>query len=516
MARRKKSSSRRRRESDDLHEGRVPTDVSGLDTVLQGGLRVGQLHVITGEPGAGKTVLATELAFRRAARGDPVVIVSFMSEPHSVLMTNLEGFEFFDRSLIADRKLTLLSASRPIAEQGAGGLLDFLRTVVTQSRAKLLVIEGFRALDRMTDNPLASKRLLGELASLGSILGCTIVCTVVRETETQSRLEQIVADGVFLLERNRGAVRRHRTFEIVKLRGGAHLEGVHSFTIEPSGVRIVPRLESLVREYVEPPSDNRRLAFGIPRMDAMLDGGLAVNSCTGLLGAPGAGKTLLGLSFLAEGCSRGEPSLYFGFYENPARLLAKARGIGLKLDAFVQKQVLDFLWQPAIEQPLDLLADRLLVNIRTRRVVRLFIDGLDGFEITSGGGARLMRFLAALTAELRAQEVTTILSKETGLLDLPVHPVPHALSTVYDNIVLLRYVELRGALHRLFSILKMRESDYDSNARKLFISSTGIDVAATSKSAAHVLSRRAGAAEPSPGDGDGKRGRTLRRTGRRT
>lgn len=103
---------------------------------------------------------------------------------------------------------------------------------------------------------------------------------------------------------------------------------------------------------------------------------------------------------------------------------------------------------------------------------------------------RLMRLLAALAAELRARGVTTLFAQETALLGHPVKPIPRALSTIYDNIVLLRYLELHGSLYRLISILKMRESDYDSNVRELFIAPSGITLAATPESAAEILGGR--------------------------
>lgn len=496
MARRKKTAAAPSADRGEGHNReRVPTGVAGLDTVLDGGLLPGQMYVLTGEPGTGKTVLAAELAFRHAARGGTAVIVSFLSEPHAVLVANLSSFTFFDRALIASRRVTLLSASRPIVDEGLDGLLDFLRSAVTQSRANLLVIEGLGAIDIVADTPLASKRFLGDLASLGVMMGCIVVCTVVRDEQGQSRPEQVMADGVFELGRERSGSRRVRTFQVLKLRGGRHLEGLHSATIDPDGFCVWPRLEARARVHKDVAARDR-LGLGIPRLDEMLEGGVVGSSSTGILGASGAGKTLLGLHFLGEGCARDEPSLLFGFYESPARLMAKARGVGLRLDRFARKGgPLEIVWQPALEQPLDLLAERLLTAVQRRGVRRLFVDGIDAFEVCAPSRERLMRFLAALTADLRALEVTTLFSEETPLFDDP-HTTLHALSTIYDDIVLLRYVELRGELHRLISILKMRESGYDSSVREFSISSAGIELAPTPESAADVLSGRERAVHP--------------------
>ncbi|HZH75332.1 MAG TPA: RAD55 family ATPase, partial [Archangium sp.] len=82
---------------------RLPTGVAGLDRVLHGGLLRGALYLVTGGPGTGKTVLCSQVAFHRAAVGEKVLFVTAFSEPHARLLSNLESFSFFDRSLVPSR-----------------------------------------------------------------------------------------------------------------------------------------------------------------------------------------------------------------------------------------------------------------------------------------------------------------------------------------------------------------------------------------------------------------------------
>jgi len=55
----------------------------------------------------------------------------------------------------------------------------------------------------------------------------------------------------------------------------------------------------------------------------------------------------------------------------------------------------------------------------------------------------------------------------------------------------LRYVELRSQLYRLISIMKMRESQYDSGIREFSITDGGILVANTFSSAEAILTGHA-------------------------
>ncbi|HYN87184.1 MAG TPA: ATPase domain-containing protein, partial [Ardenticatenaceae bacterium] len=48
---------------------RMPTHIWGLDAVLQGGLIQGATYLVTGPPGAGKSILANHLCFNHVAAG---------------------------------------------------------------------------------------------------------------------------------------------------------------------------------------------------------------------------------------------------------------------------------------------------------------------------------------------------------------------------------------------------------------------------------------------------------------
>jgi circadian clock protein KaiC len=71
-------------------------------------------------------------------------------------------------------------------------------------------------------------------------------------------------------------------------------------------------------------------------------------------------------------------------------------------------------------------------------------------------------------------------------------------------VILLRYVELRSQLYRLLSIMKMRESRYDTSIREFSITENGVAVAGSFATAeailtGHAIDRgHAGTAQPRP------------------
>jgi circadian clock protein KaiC len=219
----------------------------------------------------------------------------------------------------------------------------------------------------------------------------------------------------------------------------------------------------------------------------MLSGGFRCGTTTLLLGPSGVGKTTLGLHYLAA-AARSSKSVMFGFYETPARLLEKARVLNLALDARVKRKELEIVWQPSTEQSVDALAQRLLDAIERNRAERLFIDGLDGFQRATIHPERLHHVFTALANELRVRGVTTLYSYEVPKfvgpgLDSPVTGV----SALAENLIYMRFVELRSHMYRLLSILKVRDSGYDTSLREFHITTKGIHLQKTFDSAEAIL-----------------------------
>jgi circadian clock protein KaiC len=164
-----------------------------------------------------------------------------------------------------------------------------------------------------------------------------------------------------------------------------------------------------------------------------------------------------------------------------------AADMGLGFAQYAREGTIEIIWQPPVEGNLDSLAEQLLAAVRKQGTKRLFIDGLSGFE-EAGYPERMRRFLIALLNELRSLGVTTLLAVElldviSQSLNLP----SEGVSSSSENIILVRFVELRSQLYRLISIVKMRESSYDSSVREFLITKSGIEVADTFGSAEAIL-----------------------------
>jgi circadian clock protein KaiC len=475
------------------HSQSFATHVPGFDEVLGGGLRTGGLYLLMGSSGTGKTILASQLAFRVAREQNPVVVVTLLSESHGKLIEHLKNFTFFDAALVGNR-ITFLNGYDSLRSRGVDGLLEMLTSLMTQQQARLLVIEGFSSLRTMDTPQIEVAHFIHRLNALVTTLRCTAIA--VDPSLPTNRTEESLVDGVIELSVHVEGARLEREIQAHKLRAANPLLGKHALRINDDGVHVYPRLEGALSRRTRAGQETReRSAYGIAGLDDMMQGGPYRPATTCVFGPPGSGKTLLGLHYLNQGLKQNEKVLHFGFYESPARLLEKAGRVGLDLKSAAAGGKLKILWQPPLEFLLDELAYKLLDEVRRERPRRLLIDGLDGFVQAAVRKERFGLFITALTAELRALDIDVVLTRETQLahwndLNFPVS------TALIENILILRYGELRSRLHRLISILKLRGSEYDPTVRRLEISNEGMGVVGEFHGAEDILMNSGVRTEP--------------------
>lgn len=452
----------RRAEEGEPELSRFPTGVRGLDAVLGGGLLRGGTYLVRGAPGAGKTVLANQIAYLHAAAGGKVLYVTLLAESHARLLLHLRSFDFFDPHLVPSA-VYYVSGFTLLDTGGLAGLLELVRREVRAHAATLLVIDGLACADDAAMKLADMRRFIHELQTYVSLAGCTAL--LLRNHEEGRRPEQVMVDGMIeLVDRARGD-RDVRDLHVIKLRGSAHLTGRHVFRIGSAGVVVSPRLEEV---YASPSGPFRgfeeRVPVGVAAVDAMLGGGLPSGSTTVLLGPPGSGKTSFCQHFLAS-ASRDEPGLLFGFYERPDLTLLKADRFALPLRDLVARGVVELVWRPPTENLVDELGHELIQVVLARGVRRLVIDGIGPLQ-DAAPQERFSRLFTALTNELRSHGVTTLYTAEvtkvlTAELDVPIP----GMSAVFDNLLLFRYVEHEGRVRRALSVTKVRDSAYDDRVR---------------------------------------------------
>jgi circadian clock protein KaiC len=455
---------------------RITSGVDGLDQILGGGFIEGASYIIQGQPGAGKTILSNQVAFANVKAGRKVLYVTLLAETHDRLFQVLGTLDFFDRDQLGV-SISYVSVFQTLRDSGLPAVVQLLRKEIARQGATLLVFDGLLNARDQANSALDVKTFVAEVQSQAAFVGCSVLFLTSTRFADDSP-EHTMVDGVVELHEEVVGVRSVRRLQVKKSRGSAALGGLHQFDITSGGLTVYPRLEAALQWQSMsddgPPSG--QLPSGVDGFDELIGGGLPESSVTLVFGPSGSGKTSLGLSFLNQ-ASVDEPALLFGFYETPSRIRAKARALGLDLDRKIDDGTLQLIWKPMTENLLDKLGHQLLQAVRGRNVKRLLIDGLGGFERAALYQPRLNEYFSALTNELRSLGVTTIATWELRDLFGPTVAAPGSeISSMIDNLFMLRHVEAESRYTKALSVLKVRDSSFDPAIHEVSFGNKGIAV----------------------------------------
>ena len=146
---------------------KVPTQIPGLDEVLEGGLPRGRTTLVSGGPGSGKTVLGLEFLCRGAMAGEPGVFVTFEERAEAVRTNarsmgwDLPGLEKAGKVAVVEARLygeEILSGDFDIQ-----GILAIVEGHAKRIRAKRVMMDALDVLMRVYGD---AQRERGELYRL--------------------------------------------------------------------------------------------------------------------------------------------------------------------------------------------------------------------------------------------------------------------------------------------------------------------------------------------------------------
>jgi circadian clock protein KaiC len=303
--------------------------------------------------------------------------------------------------------------------------------------------------------------------------GVTAIVTGERGNGTLTRqgLEEYVSDCVILLDHrvtDQSSIRRLR---IVKYRGSTHGTNEYPFLIDEDGFSVLP-VTSLGLNHI---STKERISTGIPRLDTMLSGkGYFRGSTVLVSGTAGTGKTSLAAQFVEAACKRGERVLYFAFEESPSQFMRNMSSIGINLEPWVKKGLLQF---HATRPTLHGLEHHLTTSIKLINKVEpqiVVLDPIDAF-VMGGNRTEVKIMLLRLVDFLKMRNITAFFASlsEAGenqeLTDM-------AISSLIDTWLLLRDIEIGGERNRGMYILKSRGMAHSNQIREFKLTDHGIEL----------------------------------------
>ena len=220
----------------------------------------------------------------------------------------------------------------------------------------------------------------------------------------------------------------------------------------------------------------RRIPLGIEAIDRLLLGGLPEGNALLVQGAPGTGKTILGMQFLHAGITQWEqPGLMVTFEEHPRRLYRDARALGWDFEGLVRDRKLLIVFTSPEAFLRELAANQYGQMIREYGFARVVVDSLTQFEsYPSNAEHARVRFERVVNA-LRFHDLSVLMTRETETRESPFRVTPEEY--LADTIVQLEYPRLGDARDgrrvRLLEVLKNRGSGHSSSPHTFEIATGG-------------------------------------------
>ncbi|MGZ3356733.1 MAG: ATPase domain-containing protein [Isosphaeraceae bacterium] len=470
--------------------GLIQTGIYGLDQIFLGGILKGNVILVEGAAGVGKTLMGLEFIYRGITEHDePGIIVVFETSPRK-LIRDATGFGWYLDELQQRNKLKIIFTSPKVLDQELRSPNSLLLETAAGIGAQRIFIDGISLLRTLatgngaSGNGAASYRELLQKFIEGlqrENLTAVLSHEVLAHQEQSSALEaaEFLADTVIILRREHRHRSILRSLEIMKSRGQDYEAGKHTLRITAGkGLEVFRRVQLRTRGVPVQPTSDKRSPIGCAPLDALIGGGIYDGSTTMVVGISGAGKTVLGVQLLLEGAlKQGKRGMLVSLDEHPAQILRNAATLGMNLKEQIDTGMIQFLYDSPQELEIDVHFDRIIRIIEEHNIERLLIDGMTSYSTALGDQVLYRDFIHSLVAYTKNKLMTAFFNYENPeLFGVSTYMPDFAISSIVDNLILMNFVELGTSLRRAITVAKARGSEHEFVTREYTIGPGGISL----------------------------------------
>lgn len=221
-----------------------------------------------------------------------------------------------------------------------------------------------------------------------------------------------------------------------------------------------------------------RVKTGISGLDEMLGGGFLPETANLVEGAPGTGKTTLGMQFIYNGIvQHNEPGLIITFEEFPKQYYHDAAAFGWDLPDLEKKGLLKVIMtSPEVSrQGVQSVGGLISEHIHSMGARRIVVDSITHFARLTQDPIQLRSLEFDFINALKREQLTCLLTRESPVL-LGESTEDSGIGFIVDSYLVMRYVEIESAIKKALFVLKMRGSNHAKDIRQYNITGSGIDV----------------------------------------
>ena len=234
------------------------TGVPGFDELFEQGIPGGNLMIVAGGAGSGKTILCLQTLVNKAREGKKCLYMT-LEESEEKLTQHMEDFDWPARELIKKGKLKIFrinpfditrNVDALLAKQRGELLIDIDPVLLPKDFANpdFIVIDSLTAIASAFTHKDESYRIYIEqlfrfLEKVGATGFLITETDQVPKIFSPTGVEEFLADGVIVLYNLKHGNVRENAIEVLKLRGASHKKKIVAFQIDSNGIVVYPDQE---------------------------------------------------------------------------------------------------------------------------------------------------------------------------------------------------------------------------------------------------------------------------------
>ncbi|WP_370034656.1 ATPase domain-containing protein [Qipengyuania mesophila] len=455
----------------------ISTGITGLDTILNGGVPKSSITLLQGHAGSGKTTLGLQFLLEGAKKGERSLLISVAQTKTE--LEHIAASHGFDLGALDLEFVDIGHDGAPdqyavnTQEEDLDDLLSQVHSIVERVKPERLVFDSLLEMRLLARSDydhrrdvLALKRSLVKLGTTAIILD--------HVGEGLDRRIEGVAHGVIILDSYTPHIgTTYRRLMIRKFRGHRFIEGWHDFDIQPGGLDVFARL---LPQRLPPQKVGKQLKTRVESLDVMLGGGLERATTTLIAGQSGTGKSTLATVFASAAAKQGMKAGLFLLEERPEVYRDRSEGVGIDVVEPEREGTLFLEHFDPSEVSVGHFSQTILNLVEEEDLDVVVIDSLSGFVSVLPERHNLIPQIQSLLQQLARQNLVVILTmSQHGLLgETPRTEVD--VSFLADSIILLRHSPEGSEIRRTLAVVKKRHSDHDRRIKNFVIAPGKVDV----------------------------------------
>jgi len=221
---------------------RIKTGVEGLDDLIGGGAIKGEVLLLAGSTGSGKTIFSTQFIYNGATQYGEKGVYATFEEDETSLKRNMAKLGMDLEKLEQEGKIKVVGL-QAMKEEGLNANLEYVLKIVRELKAERLVIDSLTAFLIGTGEKFEYRTLMHLFYKILKKMSCTTImtCSIPAGSNTLGLgVEEFIADSVIVLENIMVDTELKTRFLIRKMRGTSHSRKYHDVIINEDGLKIVP------------------------------------------------------------------------------------------------------------------------------------------------------------------------------------------------------------------------------------------------------------------------------------